>query len=100
MIVQDTVKSPPAENKVMKKATLIGVSTTTIFYLVCGSLGYIAFGNNAPGNMLTDFGFYEPYWLVDFANMCVLVHLVGAFQVIYVEFGRKKKKFSVVSTNY
>ncbi|XP_020249495.1 amino acid permease 4-like [Asparagus officinalis] len=79
--IQDTVRSPPAENKVMKKATLIGVSTTTTFYFLCGCLGYIAFGNKAPGNILTDFGFYEPYWLVDFANLCVVVHLVGAFQV-------------------
>lgn len=81
MVVQDTVRSPPAENKVMRKANLIGVSTTTMFYFLCGCLGYIAFGNNAPGNILTDFGFYEPYWLVDFANFCVLIHLVGAFQV-------------------
>lgn len=79
--IQDTVKSPPAENKVMKKANLIGVSTTTLFYFLCGCLGYVAFGNNAPGNILSDFGFYEPFWLVNFANFCLIVHLVGAYQV-------------------
>ncbi|BAF19767.1 amino acid permease 3 [Oryza sativa Japonica Group] len=79
--IQDTVKSPPAENKTMKKATLLGVSTTTAFYMLCGCLGYAAFGNAAPGNMLTGFGFYEPYWLIDFANVCIVVHLVGAYQV-------------------
>ncbi|KAF9614656.1 hypothetical protein IFM89_019633 [Coptis chinensis] len=31
--------------------------------------------------VLTGFGFYEPFWLVDFANVCIAVHLVGAFQV-------------------
>ncbi|CAN1130487.1 Amino acid permease 5 [Linum perenne] len=79
--IQDTVKSPPSEIKTMKKATLISVTTTSIFYILCGSFGYAAFGDSAPGNLLTGNGFYEPYWLVDIANVAVLVHLVGAYQV-------------------
>ncbi|KHN02164.1 Amino acid permease 6 [Glycine soja] len=42
---------------------------------------YAAFGNDAPSNFLTGFGFYEPFWLIDFANVCIAVHLVGAYQV-------------------
>ncbi|KAI3890465.1 hypothetical protein MKX03_025007 [Papaver bracteatum] len=79
--IQDTLKSSPPENKVMKKASTIGVATTTLFYVLCGIAGYAAFGNDAPGNFLTGFGFYEPFWLIDFANVCVTVHLVGAYQV-------------------
>ncbi|KAH9301080.1 hypothetical protein KI387_012663 [Taxus chinensis] len=79
--IQDTVKSPPAENKTMQKATKIGVSVTTMFYMLCGLMGYAAFGNHAPGNFLTGFGFYEPFWLVDIANVCIIIHLVGAYQV-------------------
>ncbi|XP_028100857.1 amino acid permease 6 [Camellia sinensis] len=79
--IQDTLKSHPPENRVMKKASLVGVSTTTLFYASCGCLGYAAFGNNAPGNFLTGFGFYEPFWLIDFANVCIAVHLIGAYQV-------------------
>ncbi|KAG9157343.1 hypothetical protein Leryth_004989 [Lithospermum erythrorhizon] len=79
--IQDTLKSAPAENKVMKKASLVGVMTTTMFYVLCGTIGYAAFGNNAPGNFLTGFGFYEPFWLIDFANVCIAIHLVGAYQV-------------------
>ncbi|KAI3897050.1 hypothetical protein MKW92_052037 [Papaver armeniacum] len=56
--IQDTLKSSPPENKP----------------------GYAAFGNDAP-NFLTGFGFYEPFWLIDFANICIGVHLVGAYQV-------------------
>ncbi|KAL8140395.1 hypothetical protein V2J09_006416 [Rumex salicifolius] len=82
--IQDTLKSSPPENKVMKKAASISIATTTIFYLLCGCIGYAAFGNDSPGDLLTDFGFYNPYWLVDFANMCIAVHLVGAYQV-YVQ---------------
>ncbi|GKC86192.1 amino acid permease 6-like protein, partial [Tanacetum coccineum] len=79
--VQDTLKSYPPENKVMKRASLAGVSTTTIFYVLCGCIGYAAFGNDAPGNFLTGFGFYEPFWLIDFANVCIAIHLIGAYQV-------------------
>ncbi|CAL5399772.1 unnamed protein product [Camellia sinensis] len=79
--IQDTVKSPPAEYKTMKKATLLSISVTTAFYLLCGCMGYAAFGDNAPGNLLTGFGFYNPYWLLDVANIAIVVHLVGAYQV-------------------
>ncbi|KAJ0078057.1 hypothetical protein Patl1_37320 [Pistacia atlantica] len=77
----DTLKSSPPETQVMKKASFVGVSVTTVFYMLCGTLGYAAFGNNAPGNFLTGFGFYEPFWLVAIANVCIVVHLVGAYQV-------------------
>ncbi|XP_027364755.1 amino acid permease 6-like [Abrus precatorius] len=79
--IQDTLKSSPPENQAMKKATLTGVTITTLFYMSCGLLGYGAFGNKAPGNFLTGFGFYEPYWLVDLGNAFIVVHLVGAYQV-------------------
>ena len=65
----------------MKRASLVGVSTTTFFYILCGCFGYAAFGNKAPGDFLTDFGFYEPFWLIDFANACIAFHLIGAYQV-------------------
>lgn len=79
--IQDTIRSPPAEYKTMKKATLFSIIITTIFYLLCGCMGYAAFGDLAPGNLLTGFGFYNPYWLLDIANVAIVVHLVGAYQV-------------------
>ncbi|KAH9298970.1 hypothetical protein KI387_030652, partial [Taxus chinensis] len=77
----DTLKTKPPENKTMKKASLLVVTVTTFFYMLCSFFGYAAFGENTPGNLLLGFGFYEPYWLVDFANACILVHLVGAYQL-------------------
>lgn len=79
--LQDTLRSNPPENKEMKKASFVGISTTSLFYILCGCVGYAAFGNDAPGNFLTGFGFYEPFWLIDFANVCIAVHLIGAYQV-------------------
>uniref|UniRef100_A0A0D9XXP3 Amino acid transporter transmembrane domain-containing protein n=1 Tax=Leersia perrieri TaxID=77586 RepID=A0A0D9XXP3_9ORYZ len=80
--IQDTIKAPPpSEAAVMKKATAASVAATSAFYAACGWMGYAAFGNAAPDNLLTGFGFYEPYWLVDVANAAIAVHLVGAYQV-------------------
>ncbi|KAE8724705.1 Amino acid permease 2 [Hibiscus syriacus] len=78
--IQDTVKSPPAEYKTMKRATLFSIIVTTVFYLLCGSFGYAAFGDLSPGILLTGFRFYNPYWLLDIANLAVVVHLIGAYQ--------------------
>ncbi|KAF4391629.1 hypothetical protein G4B88_030780 [Cannabis sativa] len=74
--IQDTIRSPPAEHKTMKKATLLSVSVTTVFYMLCGCFGYAAFGDLSPGNLLTGFGFYNPYWLLDIANAAIVIHLV------------------------
>ncbi|XP_004503904.1 amino acid permease 4-like [Cicer arietinum] len=79
--IQDTLKSPPSEAKSMKKATKISIAVTTTFYMLCGCMGYAAFGDASPGNLLTGFGFYNPYWLIDIANAAIVVHLVGAYQV-------------------
>ncbi|KDP32643.1 hypothetical protein JCGZ_13193 [Jatropha curcas] len=81
--IQDTLKSPPAENKTMKKGSMVAIFITTFFYLCCGCFGYAAFGDKTPGNLLTGFGFFEPYWLIDFANACVLIHLVGGYQPVF-----------------
>lgn len=65
----------------MKKASRISILVTTIFYMLCGCMGYAAFGDAAPGNLLTGFGFYNPFWLIDIANAAIVIHLLGAYQV-------------------
>ncbi|THG17635.1 hypothetical protein TEA_014744 [Camellia sinensis var. sinensis] len=77
----DTLKSPPPENRAMKKASMSAIFITTFFYLCCGCFGYAAFGDKTPGNLLSGFGFYEPFWLIDFVNACIILHLVGGYQV-------------------
>ncbi|KAK2445088.1 amino acid permease [Trifolium repens] len=82
--IQDTIKNPPSEVKTMKNATKVSVVVTTTFYLLCGCMGYAAFGADAPGNLLTGFTTYNPAWVIDLANAAVVIHLVGAYQV-YVQ---------------
>jgi len=79
--IKDTLRSPPPENETMKTATRASIVITAFFYLCCGCLGYAAFGDGTPGNLLTGFGFYEPYWLIDLANLCIVLHLLGGYQV-------------------
>nr|GFA50319.1 alcohol dehydrogenase-like 7 [Tanacetum cinerariifolium] len=49
--------------------------------MLCGVLGYIAFGNDAPQYFRTGFGFYDPFWLIDVVNICIVIHLLGAYQL-------------------
>lgn len=81
--MKDTLKSPPPENKTMKKASTIATIGTTFFYLFCGGFGYAAFGENTPGNLLTGFRCSGRYYsLVNIANACIVIHLVGSYQVL------------------
>ncbi|KAJ1409805.1 Amino acid transporter, transmembrane domain [Sesbania bispinosa] len=80
--IMDTLKSHPPESKQMKKANVLGITTMTILFLLCAGLGYAAFGDHTPGNILTGFGFYEPFWLVALGNVCIIIHMVGAYQVM------------------
>ncbi|KAM3390407.1 hypothetical protein ACQJBY_012167 [Aegilops geniculata] len=78
--IQDTLRSSPPEGDTLRKGNVIAMLATTFFYLCVGCFGYAAFGDAAPGNLLTGFGFYEPYWLVDFANACIVLHILGGYQ--------------------
>ncbi|KAI6689436.1 hypothetical protein NL676_026264 [Syzygium grande] len=78
---QDTIRSPPPEAKTMRKATLVSVAVMTLFYMLCGSMGYGAFGDMAPRHLLAGFGFFDPYWVIDIANAAIAIHLSIAYQV-------------------
>ncbi|XP_061373292.1 amino acid permease 8-like [Gastrolobium bilobum] len=80
--IQDSLKSSPPENKVMKIANKIGIFTMTIIFLLCACSGYASFGSDTPGSILMSSGFKEPFWLIDLANVFIVVHLVGAYQVV------------------
>jgi len=82
-LLQDTIRKPKTGSEAgqMKKATTLAIFITTGFYMAVGTMGYGAFGDEAPTNLLTGFGFFNPYWLIDIANVFIMVHLVGAYQV-------------------
>ena len=69
----------------MKQATNFAIVVTTAFYLSLGCLGYSAFGDKAPINLLnvesSGQGFVNPRWLVDCANVFVMINMLGGYQV-------------------
>ncbi|WMV09275.1 hypothetical protein MTR67_002660, partial [Solanum verrucosum] len=76
----------------VKKASISAIVITTLFYLCCSFFGYAAFGNDIPvGNLLT--GFYKPFWLVDFANACIVLHLFGGY--IASQYSHLLKKWAI-----
>ncbi|KAJ7534125.1 hypothetical protein O6H91_13G080800 [Diphasiastrum complanatum] len=80
--IQDTLSSSPPENKTMRKTLLIGIVYTTMFYMALGGTGYAAYGDKTPGNLLSALVSYRHvFWLVDLANLFIIVRLVGAYQV-------------------
>ncbi|DBA94087.1 TPA: Amino acid permease [Trebouxia sp. C0004] len=89
--IQDTLKPTPSgcrptEGKQMKQATNFAILVTTAFYLSLGCLGYSAFGDQAPINLLnvgsSGEGFVKPQWLVDCANVFVIINMLGGYQVL------------------
>ncbi|XP_056168509.1 amino acid permease 2-like [Syzygium oleosum] len=78
---QDTIGSPPSEAKTMKKAISLSTVVMTTIYMLGGCVGYAAFGDDTPENLLIEFGFDKPLWLLDIANAASVILLVGAYQV-------------------
>lgn len=78
--IGDTMAAPN-ENKKMKRSAGIGIGITTFYYVIIGTVGYAAFGNEAPGNLLTGFGYFEPWWLIMLANLAIVIHLIGGYQI-------------------
>ncbi|VAH83061.1 unnamed protein product [Triticum turgidum subsp. durum] len=67
------------------KGSLTGISIGTVtpmqkVWRSTQAFGDIAFAYSY-SLILTGFGFYEPFWLLDVANAAIVVHLVGAYQV-------------------
>ncbi|KAI6691768.1 hypothetical protein NL676_019478 [Syzygium grande] len=65
----------------MKKAISLSTVVMTTIYMLCGCMGYAAFGDDTPRNFLIDLGFDKPFWLLDIANAAIVINLVGAYQV-------------------
>ncbi|KAH0448232.1 hypothetical protein IEQ34_022032 [Dendrobium chrysotoxum] len=73
--IQDTLKSPPAENKVMKKASIISVDNNRVLHALrlSGLFSLWQHGSREHAHW--------PFWLIDIANICIVIHLLGAYQV-------------------
>lgn len=63
----------------ISRATDLTMLVTTIFYTTVAVLGYLAFGNDVCGDILSCFT--HPKWVIIAANVMVVVHMIPAYQV-------------------
>ena len=68
----------------MRKTIVTAVPFISCLKLAVACLGYSAFGQQTPVNILTKkgtVGFFNPDWLIDIANVCVVVRILGSYQM-------------------
>lgn len=81
MEIQATMPSPPDKpsKRPMWKGVIIAYVVIAVCYLPVALVGYAMFGNAVDENILLSLG--KPVWLIAMANMFVVVHLIGSYQV-------------------
>lgn len=79
--IQATIPSSPEKpsKKPMWKGVLIAYVVVAICYFPVALVGYWAFGNSVADNILITLE--KPRWLIAAANMMVVVHVIGSYQV-------------------
>lgn len=82
--LKDTLRPPPSETQTMKKASKIAICIILAFYILLGGFGYAAFGDKTPNIIFSAFD--NPRWLILLANTCIVLHLLGGYQVFLIYF--------------
>ncbi|KAK4423922.1 Lysine histidine transporter 1 [Sesamum alatum] len=79
--IQATIPSTPEEpsTKPMWRGVVIAYIVVAICYVPISFVCYYVFGNAIDDNVLLTLN--KPTWLIATANMCVLVHVIGSYQV-------------------
>ncbi|KAJ1267972.1 hypothetical protein BS78_07G100200 [Paspalum vaginatum] len=79
--IQATIPSTPEKpsKKAMWKGSLVAYIIVAICYFPVTFVGYWAFGNEVDDNILITLS--KPKWLIALANMMVVVHVIGSYQV-------------------
>ncbi|KAG8365947.1 hypothetical protein BUALT_Bualt17G0024900 [Buddleja alternifolia] len=79
--IQATIPSTPEKpsKKPMWKGVIFAYIIVAICYFPVAFVGYYIFGNTVDDNILLSLE--KPRWLIAAANMFVLVHVVGSYQI-------------------
>lgn len=84
--IQATIPSTPEQpSKIaMWKGVVVAYLGVAICYLPVAFVGYYIFGNTVDDNILITL--QRPTWLIVTANIFVIVHVIGGYQVIISTF--------------
>ncbi|CAL5008314.1 unnamed protein product [Urochloa decumbens] len=79
--IQATIPSTPEKpsKKPMWKGALVAYIIVAMCYFPVTFVGYWAFGNSVDDDILVTLS--KPKWLIALANMMVVVHVIGSYQV-------------------
>ncbi|XP_062191984.1 lysine histidine transporter 1-like [Phragmites australis] len=79
--IQATIPSTPEKpsKKPMWKGVVVAYIVVALCYFPVSLVGYWAFGNHVDDNILITLN--NPKWLIAVANMMVVVHVIGSYQV-------------------
>ncbi|KAJ8470323.1 hypothetical protein OPV22_024666 [Ensete ventricosum] len=79
--IQATIPSSPEKpsKKPMWKGVVVAYIVVALCYFPVAFLGYWAFGNGVADNILITLN--KPRWLIAMANMMVVVHVIGSYQI-------------------
>ncbi|KAF8775740.1 hypothetical protein HU200_004269 [Digitaria exilis] len=79
--IQATIPSTPEtpSKKPMWKGVVVAYIVVAICYFPVALIGYWAFGNQVDDNILITLS--KPKWLIALANMMVVIHVIGSYQI-------------------
>lgn len=80
--IQATIPSTPEKpsKKPMWKGVIVAYIVVALCYFPVALVGYWAFGNTVNDNILLTLE--RPKWLIAAANMMVVIHVIGSYQVL------------------
>ncbi|OAY63348.1 Lysine histidine transporter 1, partial [Ananas comosus] len=79
--IQATIPSSPEKpsKKPMWKGVIVAYIVVAVCYFPVALVGYWAFGNSVDDNILITLE--KPRWLIAAANLFVVVHVIGSYQI-------------------
>lgn len=80
--IQATIPSTPEKPSKgpMWKGVVVAYVVVALCYFPVAFLGYYMFGNKVADNILISL--HKPKWLIAAANLFVVIHVIGSYQVI------------------
>ena len=80
--IQATIASSPDKpsKKPMWKGSLLAYIIVALCYFPVAFVGYLVFGDTVKDNIVTSLE--KPAWLIAAANLFVVIHVMGSYQVI------------------
>lgn len=84
--IQATIPSTPEKPSKgpMWKGVVVAYMVVAVCYFPVALIGYWVFGNSVEDNILISLE--KPTWLIVMANLFVVIHVIGSYQVIGFSF--------------